>query len=113
MPIEVGKPACREVSPSAPSELAWRLNLLAQTARYAEPALAELDASLLPGVSRLRQPVRERLQQLWTDGLAGCPELVYAARLADCVLDHEPDRLFAWLAKASPGSTAPRATLTH
>ena len=113
MPIEVGKPACREVSPSAPSELAWLLNLLAQTARYAEPALAELDASLLPGVSRLRQPVRERLQQLWTDGLAGCPELVYAARLADCVLDHEPDRLFAWLAKASPGSTAPRAMLTE
>src|SRR5260370_11059263 len=112
MPIEVGKPACREISPSAPSELAWLLNLLAQTARYAEPGLLELEASLVPGVSRL-QPVRARLQQVWSDGLAGCPELMYAARLADCVLDHEPDRLFAWLAKASPGSTAPRAMLTE
>jgi DNA-binding transcriptional ArsR family regulator len=113
MPIELGQPACREVSPSAPSELAWLLNLLGQTARYADPALAELDASLLPGISRLRQPVRVRLQQLWSDGLAGCPELMYAADLADCVLDDEPDRLLAWLANASHGSIAARAMLTE
>lgn len=113
MPLELGKPACREVSPSAPSELAWLLNLLAQTARYAEPALAELDASLLPGIGRLRQPVRVRLQQLWSDGLAGCPELMYAAHLADGVLDDEPDRLLAWLTKASRGSTSARAMLTE
>jgi hypothetical protein len=51
VPIETGRPTCRVVAPSAPSELAWLLNLLVQTARYAEPALAELHASLLPGVN--------------------------------------------------------------
>src|SRR5207302_4300799 len=51
MPIEPGTPACRAVAPSAPAEVAWLLNLLVQTARYAEPALAELDASLLPGIA--------------------------------------------------------------
>ncbi len=113
MPIDLGKPICRAVTPSAASEIAWLLNLLAQTARYAEPALAELDASLLPGIGRLRQPVRERLQQLWSDGLAGCPELMYAAHLADCVLDDEPKRLFAWLATANHGSSSARAMLTE
>jgi DNA-binding transcriptional ArsR family regulator len=113
VPIELGQPTCRAVSPSAPSELAWLVNLLAATARYAEPALAELDSSLLPGISRLRPPVLARLQQLWGDGLAGCPELVYAADLADCLLDEEPERLFAWLAKTSAGSTAARAMLTE
>jgi DNA-binding transcriptional ArsR family regulator len=113
MPIDPGRPACRAVSPSAPSELAWLLNLLAQTARYAEPALAELDASLLPGINRLRQPVLVRTQRLWSDGLAGCPELIYAADLADCLLDDEPKRLWAWLAKADAGSTAARAMLTE
>src|SRR4029077_5301567 len=104
MPIELGRPACGEVLPSAPSELAWLLNLLAQTARYAEPALAELDTTLLPGIGRLRQPVRARLDELWSDGLAGCPELLHAAHQADCVLDETPERLFAMLAKASSGS---------
>jgi ArsR family transcriptional regulator len=113
VPIELGQPVCREVSPSAPSELAWLLNLLAQTARYAEPALAELEATLLPGVGRLRQPIRARLEQLWGDGLAGCPELVYAAHQADCLLDETPQRLFASLAKTSAGSTADRAMLTE
>jgi DNA-binding transcriptional ArsR family regulator len=105
MPIEPGAPICRTVSPSAPGELAWLLNLLAQTARYAEPALAELDASLLPGISRLRQPIQQRVEDLWGDRLAGCPELMYAAHLADCVLDDEPTRLFAWLATATEGPT--------
>jgi DNA-binding transcriptional ArsR family regulator len=113
MPIEVGKPTCRAVSPSAPAELAWLLNLLAQTARYAEPALAELDATLLPGIGRLRAPVRERLDQLWGDGLAGCPELMYAAHLADCVLDDDPNRLFAWLEAAGKRSVADGAMLTE
>lgn len=113
MPIDLGKPACRAVSPSAPSELAWLLNLLVQTARYAEPALAELDASLLPGITKLRPPVRGRLQQLWGDGVAGCPELIYIADLADCLLDDEPKRLFAWLAKPSEGSAAARAMLAE
>lgn len=113
MPIELGRPACREISASAPSELAWLLNLLAQTARYAEPALAELGASLLPGIGRMRQPIRARLDQLWGDGLAGCPELIYAAHQADCLLDETPERLFAWLANAGNGSTAARAMLTE
>src|SRR5258708_4303221 len=113
MPIALGQPTCREVSPSAPSELAWLLNLLAQRARYAEPALAELDASILPGIGRLRQPVRIRLEQLWNDGMGGCPELMYAAHLADCVFDDSPERLLAWLAKASDASTAGLAMLTE
>jgi DNA-binding transcriptional ArsR family regulator len=113
MPIDVGQPTCREISPSAPSELAWLLNLLGQTARYAELALAELDASLLPGVGRMRQSVRARLEQLWSDSMAGCPELMYAAHLADCVFDDGPEGLFAWLAKASHGASAGLAMLTE
>jgi DNA-binding transcriptional ArsR family regulator len=97
MPTEPGRPICREVAASAPSELAWILNLLTQTARYAEPALAELDGSLLPGVKQLRGPVMERFRRLWGDGLAGCPELVPLAHLGDCLLDGDMQRLAAWL----------------
>jgi len=97
--IHLAKPmTCRVVSPSAASELAWVLDLLTQTAGYAEPALAELDVSLLPGVRNLRGPVKERAERLWGDGLAGCPELVPTAHLADCLLDEHPQRLFEWLA---------------
>src|SRR5260370_18191881 len=85
--MEIGNPVCRAVLPSAPSELSWLVNLLSQTARYAEPALAELDASLLPGIGRLRKPIKEQLEQLWSDGLAGCPELIYSAQEADCMFD--------------------------
>jgi len=104
---------CRAVSPSAPSELAWLLNLLTQTARYAEPALAELDGSLLPGIGRLRKAVQEQIKQLWADGLAGCPELLYAAHEADCVLDDELTRLLAWLARTGDKSTVVHAMLTE
>ena len=107
VPTEPGRPVCREVSPSAVAELDWLLDLLAQSARYAEPALAELDASLLPGIAGLRQPIKQRVQQLWGDGLSGCPELLYAAKRADCVLDDGPQRLLSWLAK--PGK-APRSS---
>ena len=113
MPVESGNPVCRAVSPSAPSELAWLLNLLTQTARYAEPALAELDSSLLPGIGRLRKPVQEQLSQLWHDGLAGCPELLYAAQDADCMLDDHLDRLLAWLAKTGEKPASGRAMLTE
>src|SRR5260370_16189613 len=85
--MEIGNPVGRAVLPSAPSELSWLVNLLSQTARYAEPALAELDASLLPGIGRLRKPIKEQLEQLWSDGLAGCPELIYSAQEADCMFD--------------------------
>jgi len=113
MPIEIGKPTCRAVSPSAPGELAWLLNLLTQTARYAEPALAELDGSLLPGVGRLRKPIRERLSTMWNDELAGCPELMYAAQEANCVHDDDLNRLFAWLGGFSMKSAEDHAMLTE
>jgi DNA-binding transcriptional ArsR family regulator len=113
MPIEVGKRVCRAVSPSAPSELAWLLNLLTQTARYAEPALAELDGSLLPGIGRLRKPIQQQITQMWDDGLAGCPELLYAAREADCVFDDELTRFLAWLARPGEKSTVVHAMLTE
>lgn len=113
MSIETGRPICREVAPSAPSELAWLLNLLVQRARYAEPALAELDASLLPGISRLRRPIRERVEALWADGLAGCPELVYAAHQATSLFDEDPSRLFSWLGGSGRGSSWARGMLAE
>jgi DNA-binding transcriptional ArsR family regulator len=97
MPIDVGQPVCRAVAPSAPSELAWLLNLLTQTAPYAEPALAELATSLLPGISRSRAQIGQRIRRLWgNDGLAGCPELLPIAMRADAVLDDDLGRLFGW-----------------
>lgn len=63
------------------SEIAWLLNLLVQTARYAEPALDELDQSLLPGVASLRPSIQHRFRSLWRDVVAGCPELLLAVPL--------------------------------
>lgn len=105
MPIDLGLPVCRAVSPSAPSELAWILNLLTQTAPYAEPALAELDASLLPGSARLRGPIGLRFRRIWAgDTLAGCPELLPVAGLAGAVLDDDLRRLFDWLSVKEAGN---------
>jgi DNA-binding transcriptional ArsR family regulator len=102
MPSGSGLPTCRAVSPSAPSELAWILDLLTTTAPYAAPALAELDASLLPAVSRLRAPIGQRVRRLWSeDSLAGCPELVPVAGLAGAVLDDDVRRLFDWISNAT------------
>jgi DNA-binding transcriptional ArsR family regulator len=101
MPIEMGRPFCRAVSTSAPSELAWLLNLLTQTAPYAVPALAELDHSLLPGIHLLREPIGSRFRRLWDqDSLPGCPELLPVAHLADSVLDGDLVRLMGWLSGA-------------
>lgn len=111
--MEIGNPVCRGVLPSAPSELSWLLNLLTQTARYAEPALAELDSSLLPGIRRLRRPIKEQLEQLWSDGLAGCPELLYCAQEADCMFDDGLNRFIDWLAKPAETATAKHAMLTE
>ena len=98
MPIEMGRPFCRAVSASAPSELAWLLNLLTQTAPYAEPALAELERSLVPGIHRLRGPIGAQFRRLWDeDNLPGCPELVPLAHQADSVLDGDIVRLLSWL----------------
>jgi DNA-binding transcriptional ArsR family regulator len=113
MPVEIGKPVCRGVLPSAPSELSWLLNLLTQTARYAEPALAELDSSLLPGIGRLRRPIKEQLEQLWSDGLPGCPELLYCTHEADCMFDDGLNRFIDWLAKPVEKAAAGNAMLTE
>jgi ArsR family transcriptional regulator len=78
------------------------LDLLTQSAPYAEPALAELEASLLPGVGALREPIRLRFQRLWSeDSLAGCPELVPVAGLAGAILDEDVRRLFDWISSAA------------
>jgi DNA-binding transcriptional ArsR family regulator len=101
------------VSASAPSELAWIFNLLTQTARYAEPALSELDATLLPGVARLRGPVMERTRQLWQDGQPGCTELLLCADQAGSVLDDEPQGLFSWLRSGARGATTKHELITE
>ncbi len=103
MPTSPGRPACREVSPSLPAELAWILDLLTQTAPYANPALAELDMSLLPGVKSLRPPVMERARRLWNDPLAGCPELILVADQADCLSHFDAAGLLGWLTTGSGG----------
>lgn len=92
-------PTCLAVTASAASELAWLLDLLTQSAPYAEPALAELDSSLLPGVRALRDEMRDRAARLWQDSLAGCPELLLTAAEAGCVEDDDPRRLLAWLTR--------------
>ena len=102
--MQPGVPVCRAVSPSAPAELGWLLNLLVQTAAYARPAIAELEDSLLPGLAALRDPVGAQFHHLWVDSEPGCPELIPLAHHADCLLDPEPDRFLQWL-----GTTANHA----
>lgn len=86
-----------DVAPSAPSELAWILNLLLQRARYAGPALDELERSLLPGIATLQPSIRNQSDRLWHDDLVGCPELLPIAHHAGALLDTDPNRLFDWL----------------
>jgi len=85
---------CRGVTASAPSELAWILDLATQTARYAEPAVAELDGTLVPGILGIRGRLMERAQRLWGDALPGCPELVPFAHFVGCLLDNRVEPLF-------------------
>ena len=89
------------------------VNLLAQTAAYAEPALAELDSTLIPGIRRLREPTLQRTTKLWNDGVAGCPELLHVAELAGAVLDSDLERLFEWLVKPRATQLEHRASLTE
>ena len=96
--------ACSARPPSAAAELAWLVDLLVQNARYAEPALDELDQSLLPGVARLRPLIKERYASMWDDEVGGCPELLVVAHDAGCVEDHDPSRLLHLL---STGPTRP------
>lgn len=72
------------------------LDLLVQTAPYAEPALNELDRSLLPGVEALRPSVKERFASLWDDSVGGCPEFLVAACAANRLGD-DPRQLLGWL----------------
>src|SRR5260370_25107780 len=64
MPQGSDSPSCQAVTPSAASELGWILEMLLATAPYAEPALAELDDSLLPGITDLRERTREQSRRL-------------------------------------------------
>ena len=82
---------------SAAVELAWVMDLLVQTARYAEPALDELDRSLLPGIASLRAPIKEHYAALWADRLAGCPELLLVAAAAHRLEDPDARRLLTSL----------------
>jgi hypothetical protein len=102
--------SCDTTAASIASELAWLLELLVQSAPYAEPALEELDRSLLPGVTALRQPVQARFAGLWSDTLAGCPELLIAADHGACLGDDDPLRLLAWLSTL-PRHSSPRYQL--
>lgn len=81
------------VTPSVAAELAWLIDLLVQSARYAEPALAELERSLLPGIEALRPSVKDRYAALWDDSLRGCPELLVAA---GSEIDGDARQLLAW-----------------
>ena len=110
MPTKPAAPICRAVTPSAPSELAWILDLVTQTARYAGPALAELDGSLVPGARGLRNPLMERAQRMWGDGLPGCPELVPLAHVAGCLLD---DRIEPLLGSLQAGRIRHRPRAAH
>lgn len=87
----------RSASPSLVCELAWLLDLLVQAAPYAEPALAELGRSLLPGVEALRPSIHARFAALWGDSVAGCPELLVAAAAGDHLEDRDMRAIAAWL----------------
>src|SRR5260370_1782827 len=97
VPMKPASLICRAVTPSAPSELAWILDLATQTARYAEPALAELDASLVPGARALRGRLMARAHRLWGDGLPGCPELAPLAHIPGCPLSDRGETLLRLL----------------
>ena len=100
-------------SPSLAAELAWVLNLLVQTAGYAEPALDEVERTLLPGVMALRPKVRDRFTSLFRDTLPGCPELLIAAAMGDCLADQEPRRLLGWLSTLPKKKPATLELLTE
>lgn len=101
------------VGPSAAAELAWLVDLLVQDARYAEPALDELDQSLLPGIARIRTAVKGRFARLWSDGITGCAELIPAAEMTGCLQDTDLRRFFARLSSLPADSPAPHDLLTE
>ena len=111
--MRASRVVCERASPSVAAELSWLLDLLVQSARYAEPALAELDRSLLPGVEALRNPVKERFTSLWDDTLAGCPELLVVAGSGGCVEDTDARRLLRWLSTRPKGSSRRHDLLTE
>jgi ArsR family transcriptional regulator len=107
------KPACDRVAPSVAAELAWLLDLLVQDAPYAEPALAELERSLLPGIGAHRLAIKDRLASLWRDRLPGCPELLIEANSGGCLEDTEIRRLLAWLSTRPKESSRRYELLTE
>ncbi|HEV2475785.1 MAG TPA: metalloregulator ArsR/SmtB family transcription factor [Candidatus Dormibacteraeota bacterium] len=100
-------------SASLAAELAWILNLLVQTAGYAEPALDELDRTLLPGVMTLRPKVMDRFTSVFRDELSGCPELLIVAAMGGCLADQEPRRLLGWLSTLPKKKPAAQELLTE
>jgi ArsR family transcriptional regulator, arsenate/arsenite/antimonite-responsive transcriptional repressor len=100
-------------SSSLAAELAWVLNLLIQTARYGEPALDELDRTLLPGMMALRPKVMDRFSALFKDELPGCPELLITAAMGGCLPDQEPRRLLGWLSTLPKKHAATLELLTE
>ena len=88
---------CVSTAASPAAEIAWLLDLLVQTAPYAEPALDELERSLLPGVIALRPNIRDRFASLFQDDAGGCPELLTLAAEIGGMADPDPRRLIAWL----------------
>src|SRR5260370_8214292 len=76
MPQGSDSPSCQAVTPSAASELGWIVEMLLATAPYAEPALADLDDALRPGITDLHDRTRERSGPLWAHGMASCASLL-------------------------------------
>lgn len=110
MERQSGGPQAQAVSPSAAAEVAWLLSLLLEKAPHTKPAIAELEASLLPGLAALREPTSERFLSLWDDGGRGCPELLVLAHHAGALLEPELDPFLRWLARAT-NHEAPRYEL--
>ena len=104
---------CAGVMPSAAVELAWILDLLVQDANYADPALDELDRSLLPGIAALRPSVKRRYTSLWKDAVSGCPELVVSAASGGCIGDRDARALFNWLSTLPKGAAARRQLVSE
>ena len=73
------------------------MDLLVQSARYAEPALEELDRALLPGVAAMRPKIKNAYAALFDDDVRGCPELLVSAAQGDAIEEHDPRRLHTWM----------------
>ena len=89
------------------------MDLLVQSARYAEPALEELDGSLLPGVAALRPKIKDAFAALFDDDVRGCPELLVLAAQGEAVEEHDPRRLLTSMSTLPKGRFAPADVWTE